>query len=156
MLEQSCRDGTYAKLRQMISNISTNDDHSTASDAATNDHSDNSNGPETKRVKKSHMVTFNEYMDDSNDADKDELDRYLDADVGQAADLEPSEFWTGEAAQKFPRLAVIAKQLIMRTPTVTRSCQLHPMGRLLSARRNLLAGQPHMDEILLLHSLFTT
>lgn len=142
MLSQTLREATYAKIRQLVSNLQ----------ADQRSENDSTEGLSSKRQKTSDLVSFNEYMDDSNEAEKDELDKYLDLDLGQPSDSESREFWTGEYSSRYAGLAHIARQLLL-TPTVPHSCQYLTEGRSLGIRRQALVGD-HLDEILFLHSLF--
>lgn len=152
MLSQTHREATYAKLRQLIISIQEVDNQRNIS-RLDGEHS--ADGAPFKRQKTSELVnSFNEYMDDSNESEKDELDKYLELDLGQPADLDPREFWVGEYSSRYPRLALLARQLLI-TPTVPPSCQYLVDGKTLSIRRQALVGD-HLDEILFLNSLFSS
>jgi hypothetical protein len=156
MLSQDLRESTYSKLREIVS--SDGNAHisgkrkleSEARDSKAKTTPDKG----TKRPKLSDSVpkAFNEYLDSSaaDDQGKDEVEDYLNMDVGQ---IEPTEFWE-ENGLRFPRLKQLAQKLVA-VPAVPAFCHLLSNGSDFPVKRKSVIGK-NLDQILFLHTFFAT
>jgi len=161
MLTKELRDKTYEIIRKQINHSSqikqetqrSSSDTTLITESVSSDvDSDQSEG-QIKRLKTSDDKTteaFNEYLDVVNEQEKDELDRYLNLDVGQT---QPMEFWYGEHASRLPSLRLLATRILNIPAVPVKCCQYSTNGELLSIRRKALDSR-YLDKVLLLHSHF--
>ncbi len=95
---------------------------------------------------------FNEYLDEMNEQERDELEKYLNLDVGQT---KPLEFWCGQHSSRLPRLRSLANRILSIPAVPLKCCQFSTAGEQLSIRRKALDSR-YLDKVLVLHSHFSS
>lgn len=105
-----------------------------------------------KAIEDKTAEAFNEYLDETNEEEKDELQRYLELDVGQT---QPLEFWCGEPSNRLPRLRSLAQRILSIPPVLSKCCHYSTSGEQLSIRRKSLDSR-YLDKVLVLNSHFSS
>lgn len=156
MFSEDMRSKTYEIIRRQLTHFSVKQEPKQSPSYEQNSKSISDNRiDETENPKKKFKAiedktteAFNEYLDETNEEEKDELQRYLDLDVGQT---QPLEFWCGEHSTRLPKLRSIAQRILRIPPVLTNCCHYSTKGEVLSIKRKALDPR-YLDKVLVLNS----
>ena len=164
MFSEEMRNKTYDIIRRQMTHFCVKQEpietiqsccEQTFSESLSEGNSSNDSESPNKRFKAIEDKTaeaFNEYLDETNEEEMDELQRYLNLDVGQT---QPLEFWCGEHSNRLPKLRNLAQRILSIPPVLSKCCHYSISGEQLSIRRKALDPR-YLDKVLVLNSHFSS